>query len=84
MFVYTFQVSKWLSAVFGDQTIPEYEVNTRTVDILYQLAEASEVRCNETSLLIEDQKQKTSEYQADGKVNIACTVKLSLSGNLND
>ncbi|XP_035631561.1 HAUS augmin-like complex subunit 1 isoform X2 [Oncorhynchus keta] len=60
------KVSKWLSTVFGDQTIPEYEVNTRTVDILYQLAEASEVRCNETSLLIEDQKQKTSEYQADG------------------
>ncbi|KAL0965211.1 hypothetical protein UPYG_G00278230 [Umbra pygmaea] len=60
------KVSRWLSTVFGDQTIPEYEVNTRTVDILYQLAEASDVRCKETSLFIEDLQEKASEYQADG------------------
>lgn len=59
------KVSKWLSSIFGDQPIPQYEVNTRTVDILYELAEASEVRCNEASLLIEDYKQKAAEYQAD-------------------
>uniref|UniRef100_A0A3P8ZCQ8 HAUS augmin-like complex, subunit 1 n=1 Tax=Esox lucius TaxID=8010 RepID=A0A3P8ZCQ8_ESOLU len=63
---YTFQVSRWLRTVFGDQTIIEYEVNTRTIDLLYQLAEASALRCKETSLLIEDHPQKASEYQADG------------------
>ncbi|XP_062333468.1 HAUS augmin-like complex subunit 1 [Osmerus eperlanus] len=59
------KVSQWLSSVFGDQPVPQYEVNTRTVDILYELAVASEKRCNETALLIEDHKQKASEYQAD-------------------
>ncbi|KAJ8400003.1 hypothetical protein AAFF_G00400420 [Aldrovandia affinis] len=60
------KVTQWLTKVFGDQTPPEYEVNTRTVDILYQLAENSELRCNEVSLLVEDLKQKAVEYQADG------------------
>ncbi|KAG9353672.1 hypothetical protein JZ751_011794 [Albula glossodonta] len=60
------KVSQWLAKIFGDQTPPEYEVNTRTVDILYHLAENSEVRCKEVSLLIEDQKQKAEEYQSDG------------------
>ncbi|XP_071758933.2 HAUS augmin-like complex subunit 1 [Centroberyx gerrardi] len=60
------RVNKWLSSVFGDQTVPQFEVNTRTVDILYQLAESSEVRCSDTALLIDDLKQKAAEYQADG------------------
>ncbi|KAJ8287012.1 hypothetical protein GJAV_G00045990 [Gymnothorax javanicus] len=60
------KVSQWLTKIFGDQTPPEYEVNTRTVDILFQLAENSESRCNEVSLIIEDKKQKATEYQSDG------------------
>uniref|UniRef100_A0A8D0DCN4 HAUS augmin-like complex, subunit 1 n=1 Tax=Sander lucioperca TaxID=283035 RepID=A0A8D0DCN4_SANLU len=60
------KVNSWLSAVFGDQPVPHFEVNTRTVDILYQLAQSSEARCSDTALLTEDLKQKTSEYQAEG------------------
>ncbi|XP_026226951.1 HAUS augmin-like complex subunit 1 [Anabas testudineus] len=60
------KVNSWLSSVFGDQTVPQFEVNIRTVDILYQLAQCSEARCSDTALFIEDIKQKTSEYQADG------------------
>ncbi|XP_005807112.1 HAUS augmin-like complex subunit 1 [Xiphophorus maculatus] len=59
------KVNSWLGVVFGDQPVPPFEVNTRTVDILYQLAQSSEARCSDTALLIEDYKQKTSEYQAD-------------------
>ncbi|XP_072230776.1 HAUS augmin-like complex subunit 1 [Leuresthes tenuis] len=59
------KVNSWLSAVFGDQPVPQFEVNTRTVDILYQLAQSSEARRSDTALLIEDLKQKASEYQAD-------------------
>uniref|UniRef100_A0A3B3WTM2 HAUS augmin-like complex, subunit 1 n=1 Tax=Poecilia mexicana TaxID=48701 RepID=A0A3B3WTM2_9TELE len=59
------KVNSWLGAVFGDQPVPPFEVNTRTVDILYQMAQSSEARCSDTALLIEDYKQKTSEYQAD-------------------
>ncbi|KAG8007981.1 Protein eva-1-like protein C, partial [Nibea albiflora] len=60
------QVNSWLSTVFGDQPVPHFEVNTRTVDILYQLAQSSEARCSDTALHVEDLKQKASEYQAEG------------------
>ncbi|XP_037543903.1 HAUS augmin-like complex subunit 1 [Nematolebias whitei] len=59
------KVNSWLSAVYGDQPVPQFEVNTRTIDILYQLAQSSEARCSDTAHLIEDLKQKTSEHQAD-------------------
>ncbi|XP_041863585.1 HAUS augmin-like complex subunit 1 [Melanotaenia boesemani] len=59
------KVNNWLSTVFGDQPAPQFEVNTRTVDILYQLAISSDSRCSDTTLLIEDLKQKASEYQAE-------------------
>uniref|UniRef100_A0A8C1KQB6 HAUS augmin-like complex, subunit 1 n=1 Tax=Cyprinus carpio TaxID=7962 RepID=A0A8C1KQB6_CYPCA len=60
------QVSQWLKKVFGQQPVPEFEVNTRTVEILYELAESSEMRCREAEMLIEDHKQKTEEYSSDG------------------
>uniref|UniRef100_A0A672RRS4 HAUS augmin-like complex, subunit 1 n=1 Tax=Sinocyclocheilus grahami TaxID=75366 RepID=A0A672RRS4_SINGR len=59
-------VSQWLKKVFGQQPVPEFEVNTRTVEILYELAESSEMRCREAEMLIEDHKQKTEEYSSDG------------------
>lgn len=65
-FSLTPQVNSWLSTMFGDQPVPHFEVNTRTVDILYQLAQSSEARCSDTALLTEDLKQKASEYEADG------------------
>ncbi|XP_072301747.1 HAUS augmin-like complex subunit 1, partial [Eucyclogobius newberryi] len=60
------QVNSWLSTVFGDQPVPQFEVNTRTVDVLHQLSQSSEARCRDTELLIEDLNQKSAEYQADG------------------
>ncbi|XP_068187922.1 HAUS augmin-like complex subunit 1 isoform X2 [Antennarius striatus] len=60
------KVNNWLSAVFGDQPVPQFEVNTRTVDILHQLAGSSGVRRTDTELLIEDLKQKASEYETEG------------------
>uniref|UniRef100_A0A3Q3WLI6 Uncharacterized protein n=1 Tax=Mola mola TaxID=94237 RepID=A0A3Q3WLI6_MOLML len=60
------KVNSWLSAVFGDQPVPQFEVNTRTVDLLHQLAQSSEARCSETALLTEDLRQKAAEYEAEG------------------
>ncbi|XP_053703406.1 HAUS augmin-like complex subunit 1 isoform X1 [Synchiropus splendidus] len=84
------KVNVWLSSVLGDRSTAGFEVNTRTVDVLYQLAEASEARCNQSALLIDDLKQKTSEYQAEGAhlqdvllqgVGLSCG---SLSGAASD
>uniref|UniRef100_A0A8C6SSP6 HAUS augmin-like complex, subunit 1 n=1 Tax=Neogobius melanostomus TaxID=47308 RepID=A0A8C6SSP6_9GOBI len=60
------KVNSWLNAVCGDQPVPQFEVNTRTVDVLYQLALSSEARCRDTELLLEDLNQTAAEYQADG------------------
>ncbi|XP_028322968.1 HAUS augmin-like complex subunit 1 isoform X1 [Gouania willdenowi] len=59
-------VNNWLSSVFGDQPLPQFEVNTRTVDVLHQLAQGSEARCRETTLMVEELQQKAAEYQAEG------------------
>ncbi|KAM6907468.1 HAUS augmin-like complex subunit 1 [Xenentodon cancila] len=59
------KVNSWLGSTFGDQPVPQFEVNTRTVDLLYQVAQASEARCRDTALLIDDLAQKTCEYRAD-------------------
>lgn len=47
--------------------MPHYEINTRTVSILTQLAQSSEARCRDTTLLVEDLKQRAAEYQANGE-----------------
>ncbi|NXL37742.1 HAUS1 protein, partial [Glaucidium brasilianum] len=61
------QITTWLKKIYEDEPIPEYEVNTQTVDILYELAEYSEARDRDVSLLIEDMKQKATEYEAEAK-----------------
>ncbi|NXW52546.1 HAUS1 protein, partial [Nyctiprogne leucopyga] len=58
------QVILWLKKIYGNQPIPEYEVNARTVDILYELAEHNEARDRDVSLLIENVKQRATEYEA--------------------
>ncbi|XP_058029215.1 HAUS augmin-like complex subunit 1 isoform X2 [Ahaetulla prasina] len=60
------KVTSWLKNVFGEQPIPPFEVNARTVDILYELAECNESRDGDVNLLIEDMKQKAVEYESDG------------------
>lgn len=60
------QVSKWLEAIFGAEGVPALEVNTRTIELLDQLVQTSEVRCKEVSLLTDDYRQKAAEYSSDG------------------
>ncbi|XP_075711069.1 HAUS augmin-like complex subunit 1 isoform X2 [Rhinoderma darwinii] len=55
----------WLKKIFGDKLLPPYEVNTRTVDLLYQLAEWNEARDKDLTLVLEDQKLKTAEIKAE-------------------
>ncbi|NXO57447.1 HAUS1 protein, partial [Aramus guarauna] len=59
------QVSLWLKKIYGDQPVPQYEVNARTVDILHDIAECSEARDRDVSLLIEYMKQREAEYEAE-------------------
>lgn len=60
------QVSEWLKVVLGETKVSWFEVNMRTVDILYKLSKDSEQRGQEIGWLVEDLKQKTGECKADG------------------
>lgn len=60
------QVSRWLETLFGAEAVPEFEVSTRTIELLDELAQVSELRCKETSLLTDDYRHKAAEYSSDG------------------
>lgn len=60
------QVSCWLETVFGAEGVLDFEVNTRTIELLDQLVQISELRCKEVSLLTDDYSQKAAEYSSDG------------------
>uniref|UniRef100_A0A2I2ZD43 HAUS augmin like complex subunit 1 n=1 Tax=Gorilla gorilla gorilla TaxID=9595 RepID=A0A2I2ZD43_GORGO len=60
------QVAAWLKKIFGDHPIPQYEVNPRTTEILHHLSERNRVRDRDVYLVIEDLKQKASEYKSEG------------------
>uniref|UniRef100_A0A2I2YSL5 HAUS augmin like complex subunit 1 n=1 Tax=Gorilla gorilla gorilla TaxID=9595 RepID=A0A2I2YSL5_GORGO len=61
------QVAAWLKKIFGDHPIPQYEVNPRTTEILHHLSERNRVRDRDVYLVIEDLKQKASEYKSEAK-----------------
>ncbi|KAM9262676.1 HAUS augmin-like complex subunit 1 isoform 2-T4 [Morus bassanus] len=61
------RVTLWLKKIYGNQPIPQYEVNARTVSILYELAEDSEATDRDISLLIEDMKEQEAEYKAQAE-----------------
>uniref|UniRef100_A0AC11CLY8 HAUS augmin like complex subunit 1 n=1 Tax=Ovis aries TaxID=9940 RepID=A0AC11CLY8_SHEEP len=60
------QVAAWLKKIFGDHPIPQYEVNARTTEILYNLSERNRVRDRDVYLVTEDLKQKAKEYESEG------------------
>uniref|UniRef100_A0A8C0AGJ0 HAUS augmin like complex subunit 1 n=1 Tax=Bos mutus grunniens TaxID=30521 RepID=A0A8C0AGJ0_BOSMU len=61
------QVAAWLKKIFGDHPIPQYEVNARTTEILYNLSERNRIRDRDVYLVTEDLKQKAKEYESEAK-----------------
>jgi len=61
-----FEVDAWLQKVFAEQSVPAYEVNQQTLDLLSQLQQANERqdKCNE--LIVHDMQLKADEYRAEG------------------
>ncbi|NXW62901.1 HAUS1 protein, partial [Eurystomus gularis] len=59
------QVTSWLKKIYVDEPIPEFEVNSETINVLYDLAEYSEFSDKDTSLLIEDMKERAAKYEAE-------------------
>lgn len=57
----------WLKEIFGSQSLPPFEKNSETFDLLYTLAEYSEERERDASVLIEDMKERAAKYDAEAE-----------------
>lgn len=58
----------WLEKVFGDSSVPQYEVNDWTLGVLHQLMGRNE-HLNTCSVVVrEDLYQKAKEYKTEGIV----------------
>lgn len=66
--VYVIQVHSWLEQLFqGEGGVPEYEINSQTIEQLYQMALQCQARERSAKVIIEDLEQKTEEYTAESK-----------------
>ncbi|XP_077989440.1 HAUS augmin-like complex subunit 1 [Glandiceps talaboti] len=82
------KVQVWLENVFAGSSVPQYEINTKTVNCLYDLMQMNEKRDMETQLVTDDLNQKAAEYHLEA-VRLAgilhnmglSTTKLSKSGS---
>ena len=46
--------------------MPEYEINSQTVEYLYQIALENEAREREAEVMVADMEQKAEEYSSEG------------------
>ncbi|RUS70842.1 hypothetical protein EGW08_021395 [Elysia chlorotica] len=67
------KVMAWLHDLFGNEQVPDFEINKQTIEYLHQLSQDSQQHDRHLQLVTTDFKQKTSEYSAEAK---------RLSGNL--
>ena len=62
------QVHSWLEQLFhGEGGVPEYEINSQTIEQLYQMALRCQARERSAKVIIEDLEQKAEEYAAESK-----------------
>lgn len=64
--------------MFGEEGIPEYEINSQTVELLYQMARENEEKERQAELLIADLQQKTEEYTAESEERSSLVPDASL------
>lgn len=63
------QVFAWLQQVFGEEPIPQFEINSFTLGVLEQLANRNQEQNRHAVLITKDFIQKTSEYAAESKAH---------------
>jgi len=60
------KVTEWLERVFEDQPIPQYEMNSDTLNDLHMFAVQNQDMDQLVRFHIEDLRKKSEEYQAEG------------------
>ena len=74
------QVMAWLGMFYGAHEIPAFELNERTVPVLYALACHNEAADHDASLVVQDLEVKKAEYAHEG----GCFVSVSRGVRLHD
>lgn len=74
------KVRAWLETLFGEDPIPTFEINSKTIETLSRLLDINAQRHQDMRLLIEDLEQKKAEYtsEADRIQEIISLVGLPL------
>ncbi|XP_050403895.1 HAUS augmin-like complex subunit 1 [Patella vulgata] len=62
------EIQVWLEQIFGGDSIPQFELNLRTLGILHNLMKTNQTKDRDTQLIIKDHNQKAEEYTSDGKL----------------
>ena len=57
----------WLETLFGDEPVPAFEINSKTIQTLSSLVDINTQRDRDTKLLVEDLEQKRNEYASEGE-----------------
>lgn len=57
----------WLETVFGDESVPAFEINSKTIQTLSSLVDINTQRDCDAKLLMEDLEQKRNEYSSEGE-----------------
>ncbi|KAL8575395.1 hypothetical protein ACOMHN_000011 [Nucella lapillus] len=61
------KVQSWLENLYAGQPVPKFERNERTIDLLHQLMLKNVTRDRDTQLIIQDLRQRATEYAAEGQ-----------------
>ena len=67
--IISLKVRSWLENIFGDEAVPAFEINTKTIEILSSLMDINEQKDHSTRLVIEDLEQKKKEYISEGELH---------------
>ncbi|GFO30607.1 HAUS augmin-like complex subunit 1 [Plakobranchus ocellatus] len=61
------KVKAWLHEIFGDEQVPEFEINQQTIEYLYQLSQETRQHDGHLQLVTKDLQQKAAEYNAEAQ-----------------
>ena len=62
----------WLEKLFqGEGGVPDYEINSETIGVLYDMAQRCEAHERSAKIVLEDLEQKAEEYTAESESHLS-------------
>lgn len=65
------QVQTWMEGLFGQESVPDYEIRSDTLDALVRLMKRHERSCLINSELRADAERKKQEYEGEGTTSLS-------------